>query len=214
MLKRIYLSPLGLLISGALSLPGLLFRPFMVYGYFNHARRRFFKFSRISSTAAITMRSRLDLGDHAWIGHYCVIDASNGVVIGEGCQLSPQVCIFTHSSHVSIRLMGESYLEHNVEDRAGYQRGSVEIGEYTYIGAQSVILPGCKIGRGCVIGAKSLVTKDVPDFAVVMGAPARAVGDTREIDKPFFAQPGVSASYYDPSVMNAYLSKSTSAEDS
>lgn len=214
MLKKIYLSPIGWMISLLLNIVALVGRPFMVYGYYNRANGRLYKYARISSTADITDRSRLDISDHVWIGHYCVIDSSNGVVIGKGCQLSPQVCIFTHSSHVSIRLMGESYLMHNLEERAGYQRGSVEIGEYTYIGAQSVILPGCKIGRGCVIGARSLVTKDVPDFAVVMGAPARVVGDTREIDKPFFAQPGVSASYYDPSVMNAYLSKSTSAEDS
>ncbi|EIA0453529.1 N-acetyltransferase, partial [Escherichia coli] len=49
------------------------------------------------------------------------------------------------------------------------------IGENSSIGANSTILPGVKIGRNCMIGAGSVVTKDVPDNALVLGNPARIV---------------------------------------
>lgn len=49
------------------------------------------------------------------------------------------------------------------------------IGEGSWIGANAVILPGVKIGKGAVVGAAAVVTKDVPDFAVVVGAPAKVI---------------------------------------
>ncbi|MBR3611436.1 MAG: hypothetical protein IKL57_08290 [Oscillospiraceae bacterium] len=51
----------------------------------------------------------------------------------------------------------------------------VVIGKYVWIGARSTILPGVKIGDGAVIGAASVVTKDVPNGAVVGGNPARII---------------------------------------
>jgi acetyltransferase-like isoleucine patch superfamily enzyme len=51
----------------------------------------------------------------------------------------------------------------------------VEIGDYSFIGMFSVILPGTKIGHHCVIGAGSIVTKDIPDYCVVSGSPARII---------------------------------------
>lgn len=58
--------------------------------------------------------------------------------------------------------------------------GRIEIGEETFIGARSIIMPGVKIGRNCVVGAGSVVTKDVPDYTVVAGIPARKITTTLE----------------------------------
>ena len=53
--------------------------------------------------------------------------------------------------------------------------GKIVVGEGTFIGCKSVILPGVKIGKNCVIGAGSVVTKSVPDETVVCGVPAKRV---------------------------------------
>lgn len=70
------------------------------------------------------------------------------------------------------------YWYHLKEGVAGHRtdvpRSPIEIGDDCWIGAGVIILPGCaRIGVGAVVAAGSIVTKDVPDFAVVMGTPAR-----------------------------------------
>jgi acetyltransferase-like isoleucine patch superfamily enzyme len=56
---------------------------------------------------------------------------------------------------------------------------TVEIGDYVFIGPRAIILPGVKIGRGAVIAAGAVVTKDVPDFTIVGGVPAKAIGERK-----------------------------------
>lgn len=58
--------------------------------------------------------------------------------------------------------------------------GKIHVGERTFIGCNSTILPGVTIGKRCVIGAGSLVTKDVPDGCVAAGVPARIIMTTEE----------------------------------
>jgi acetyltransferase-like isoleucine patch superfamily enzyme len=55
------------------------------------------------------------------------------------------------------------------------------IGDDCWIGGNVVILPGVTIGRGCTIGAMSVVSRDVPDFSVAMGQPARVVKKVGEV---------------------------------
>ena len=52
---------------------------------------------------------------------------------------------------------------------------TVNIGEYVWVGARNIILPGVSIGRGVVIGAGSVVSSDIPDYAVVGGNPAKII---------------------------------------
>ena len=66
--------------------------------------------------------------------------------------------------------------------------GKIEIGENSFIGAESTIMPGVKIGSHCVIGAGSLVTKDVPNNSVVCGVPAHFVCTTEEYAEKCLAQ--------------------------
>ena len=58
--------------------------------------------------------------------------------------------------------------------------GKIRVGERTFIGCNATIMPGVTIGKRCVIGAGSVVTKDVPDGTVVAGVPARVVMTTEE----------------------------------
>ncbi|MEW6470155.1 MAG: acyltransferase [Bacteroidota bacterium] len=181
--SKIYLSPLGMIISGVLNFFSFWHRPFMVYGHFNRKRGQFQKRTRISSSAKLLKRAAIDIGDNVWIGHYCLLDGISGITIGEGVHVASHSCIYTHSSQDALRLLGRKYLEVPAEKRPGYILRPVSIGEYTFIGTSAVILPGVTIGKGCIIGAGSVVAKDVPDFAIAAGNPAQVIGDTRKTDE-------------------------------
>ncbi len=137
--------------------------------------------SRISSHTRIEARERLLLGDHVFIGHHNFIDASGGLSIATGCQITNFVSVLTHSSHLALRLERERFYGHAAP--AGMQRAATAIGEWSFIGPHSTVAPGARIGRGVLVKAYSLVRGQVPDFAVVEGQPARVVGDTRELDR-------------------------------
>lgn len=160
----------------------LSMRPVMLYGYRRHDGK-YLSHTRISTSAHIGNRNRFFVEDHVYIGHFNVIDTHRPVHIGEGCQITNFVTILTHSSHVAIRLYGRAYA--GEPEPRGYGEGEVHIGPYTFIGPFSVIMPGSRIGKGCIVSAHSYVDGEVPDFAVVRGAPAGITGDTRELDRPF-----------------------------
>lgn len=64
-----------------------------------------------------------------------------------------------------------------------YELGKVVIGEGAYIGVNAVVLPNVTIGRCAIIGAGAIVTKDIPDYAIAVGCPARVVGDVRTMNE-------------------------------
>lgn len=196
--KKIYLSPLGLLISIVQNVLSFFHRPFMVYGYFCKKNRKLFKNTRISSTVTIVNPENLEIGDNCWVWHNSVIDASNGVTIGRGVQIGAFVGIFTHSSHVSIRLLGENFINIDGQDRVGYVRAPVVIGDYSFIATNAVIMPGTTIGKGCVIGAGAVVKGKIPDFSVVAGNPGKIVGSTDAFDRRYIDNEMVAKSYFDP----------------
>jgi len=142
--------------------------------------------TRISNTTFIDSPQHLDIGDHVFIGHFNFIEASQGITIGEGCQITNYISITTHSSHISIRLYGKEY--ENPKDHIGYIKGPVFIGAYTFIGPHSLIMPNSRIGKGSIVAAFSLVEGEYPDFAIIKGNPAKVTGDTRDIDREYLDQ--------------------------
>lgn len=196
-MRRIYLSFLGYFISIALNFLAFFTRPFMVYGYFNRSHRCFRKFTRVSSTAVLVDRANIDIGDNVWIWHHSVIDGSCGVTIKEGAQIGIWVGIFSHSSHIAVRLYGRDYIKVPKEERVGYLRGSVEIGEYCFIGAGACVLPGVKLGKGCIVSAGSVVTKGAPDYSILAGNPAKIIGSSFEMDRKFLIDDPARARYFD-----------------
>lgn len=174
-----------------------LLGPRMVYG-FRRGDGTWLAHTRVSTHTYIEHRHALEIADHVYIGHFNMLDASGGLAIGEGCQITNYVSILTHSSHRAIRLMGRAYFGHT--DPVGYVRRATRIGEYSFIGPHSVIAPGAQIGRGVLVRAYSYVSGTVPDFAVVgpgaPGEPARVLGDTRQMDAEWLQQhPEVRAHY-------------------
>ncbi len=158
------------------------FRPVMVSG-FKSKRGELLAKTRVSNTTYIGNKENLDLENNIYIGHYNHIDASNGVKIGEGCQLTNYISVLTHSSHIAIRLYGEKYTQE--KEPIAYNRGSVELGKYCFVGPHSVIMPNTKIGKGSLISAYSYVKGDFEDFSIIAGNPAKRIGDTREMDSKY-----------------------------
>jgi acetyltransferase-like isoleucine patch superfamily enzyme len=107
-----------------------------------------------------------EVGKNVWIGPFVVLDGTGGLTIGDGCDISCGVMIFTHSTH--LRCISKRNMD--------IVKKPVKIGNYVYVGSGAVILPGVTIGDNSVVGAGAVVTKDVPSFSVAMGVPARIVG--------------------------------------
>lgn len=150
--------------------------------------------TRISKSTQVQDWAQLDLSDHVFIGHFNFIDASGGLHIGEGCQITNHVSVLSHSSHVAVRLLGRAYWGHPAPE--GYVRAATHLGPYGFIGPHSVIAPGAQLGKGVLVKAFSYVRGSVPDFAVVQGQPAQVVGDTRELDADCLARfPALQAHY-------------------
>ncbi len=204
MLRRLYLSPLGIMISLVMNLLAGLQRPFVVYGYRDRFSGNFRKHTRISSSATFIDRRSIAIADNVWIGHYCHVDGSAGVNIGEGVQMATWSGILSHGSQDAIRLCGRRYIEIEAACRPGYTLGPVEIGPFAFIGAGAIVLPGVTVGRGSRIDAGAIVTRNVPDFAIVRGIPARIVGDVRDGDSAYFNDPVVRDNYFDPQTVQSW----------
>ena len=109
---------------------------------------------------------QLSVGNNSGLGTNCWI--GRGSSIGANVMMGADVIVFTRNhetSRTDIPMLEQGY--------ADYQ--PVVIEDDVWIGARVIILPGVHIGKGAVIGAGSVVPRDVPDYAVVAGNPARIV---------------------------------------
>lgn len=159
----------------------------MVFGE-RDAAGRLLAHTRIAPSTCIEGAEGLQLADHVFIGQFNFIDAAGGLQIGEGVQITNFVSIVTHSSHRAIRLLGRGYATHERATKPGYISAPVQIGAYTFIGPHSLIEAGSRLGKGVVVCAFAQVRGEVPDFAIMAGAPARQVGDVRARDAQLLAQ--------------------------
>jgi acetyltransferase-like isoleucine patch superfamily enzyme len=111
------------------------------------------------------------LEDNVAIGPFNIINAFDDCIIKKNSMLGPYVNI--------------NCADHGMElgEPMRFQRGTYEpvvIEEDCWIGSHSVILKGVTVGTGAVVAAGSVVTRDVPPFAIVAGVPAKVIGDRRE----------------------------------
>ncbi len=103
------------------------------------------------------------LGEYCCINRDVEIDGRRGVIIGNNVHLSVGCKILT--------------LGHDIRSSAFRPiGGTVVIEDYVWIGAWAIIMPEVRLGRGCVIGAGSIVTKDVCALDIVVGNPAKVIG--------------------------------------
>ncbi len=142
--------------------------------------------TRISPSCCIEHEDRLTLADHVFIGPFCFLEASAGITLGEGVQLSHHVSIVSHSSHRAMRLLGRAYVGWQGQ-RPGWITGPVVVGPYGFIGPHSLIEAGSTLGRGCIVRAGSVLRGHYPEHSVIAGNPAVVVGDAREGDARWLA---------------------------
>lgn len=111
----------------------------------------------------------ITIGKNTYIGRFSRIQASKGynVKIGDNCRIGPSFQIWTQTSYVDSDFSDSSTVK--------TKYGDIIIGDAVWIGSCVVISPGVKIGNHSIIGANSVVTKDVPDFAIVGGVPAKLI---------------------------------------
>ena len=118
----------------------------------------------------------IEVGKNFFANYNCMIIDVAKVTIGENCMMAPNVAIYTagHPVHPAAR---NSAYEYGIE---------VTIGDNVWLGGNTVIVPGVHIGSNVVIGAGSVVTKDIPDWTIAAGNPCRVIRKITEEDKQYY----------------------------
>lgn len=113
----------------------------------------------------------ITIGDNVNIETDCHISAINSVTIGNNVLIASFVYISDHShGNVNDDWEGRAPLEQSL-----YSKGPVIIEDNVWLGEKVTVLPGVHIGHGAIIGANSVVTKDIPAYAVAVGSPAKVL---------------------------------------
>lgn len=106
--------------------------------------------------------NRVKIGSGVLINHSAILSASGGIEFEDGVQVAPGVRIAT--------------INHDFNERhTKYTYGKVTIGKNAWIGMNVTICPGVTIGKYAVVAAGAVVTKDIPDYAVAGGVPAKVI---------------------------------------
>lgn len=113
----------------------------------------------------------MEVGNYSHIGDHSHISCVNHIYIGNGVRMGRRVFITDNAHGASDR----SLLDENPLFRPISSKGPVMIYDNAWIGEMAVILPGVTIGKGSIVGAGAVVTKDVPEYCVVGGNPARLI---------------------------------------
>jgi len=114
--------------------------------------------------------SNISIGHDTIVGDHCFMDGRAPLKIGNHVGIASQVLIYNDEHEINSPDYGNSF-------------GPVEIGDYVFIGPRAIILPNIKIGKGAVVAAGAVVTKDIPEKEIWGGVPAKKISD-RKIDKP------------------------------
>lgn len=140
----------------------------------HHTRRFLLRCSgaKIGKGSSIHMGCRffslkkIRIGEDSIIGYGAFLDGRERITIGNHVDIASEVMIYNSEHDI------------NSEDFQA-KLAPVEIGDYVFIGPRAIVLPGVKVGKGAVVAAGAVVTKDVPDFALVGGVPAQVIGERK-----------------------------------
>ena len=114
--------------------------------------------------------ARLVFGDNCEIGNHSTIFSYGEIVFGDGVLTAPNVHIVDHNHEY------EDPFTHIYKQGVRYNPGDrVVIGDGSWLGKNVVVIGNVSIGKNCVIAANSVVTKDVPDYSIAAGIPARVI---------------------------------------
>jgi acetyltransferase-like isoleucine patch superfamily enzyme len=119
-------------------------------------------YTRIGGGSAFEVQSSLKAGHYVHLGVRCFINTARSVTIGDEVGLGTHTALYTHGAYPS-ELRG-----------APVAFAEIRIGDRTWIPG-AVVNPGVTIGRDCVVGVGSVVTRDIPDGALAVGAPCKVI---------------------------------------
>ena len=114
--------------------------------------------------------NNITIGHDTIIGDHCFLDGRAPLTIGNHVGIASQVLIYNDEHDINSPEYQNSF-------------GPVTIGDYVFIGPRAIILPNIKIGKGAVIAAGAIVTKDIPEYEIWGGVPAKKISD-RKIKDP------------------------------
>ncbi len=120
--------------------------------------------------------SNIEVGENFFANYNLTVLDVGKVTIGDNAQIAPNVSIYTagHPVYPDSR-------------NSGYEYGiDISIGDNVWIGGNTCILPGVHIGNNVVIGAGSVVTKDIPDNVIAAGNPCRVIREITENDRKYY----------------------------
>ena len=156
--------------------------------------------SLIDAAVEIPRAARVRIGDFTLIGKYCQLNAADGTIeIGDRCHLAGFVTVLGHGGvviedYVGVAAGARIYSASEwpadgkrlagpmvPDDQRSVRVGPVRLCRDSFLGANSVVLPGVTIGQGAVVGANSLVARDVPPWTIVLGVPAIPVGQREPV---------------------------------
>jgi len=122
--------------------------------------------STIHMWANFFQPKNIKIGEGSIVGDHIFLDGRAKLTIGNHVDIASHVLIYNS--------------EHDIEaEDFSAREEPVEIGDYVFIGPRAIILPGVKVGKGAIIAAGAVVSKDVPDFMIVGGVPAKTIGERK-----------------------------------
>ncbi len=140
-----------------------------------HFFRRFFyrlfgmkigKGSTLHTGAVFYNIKNISIGSDTIIGENVILDGREKIVIGNHVDFASEVMIYNSQHDIN-------------SDDFHAVSAPVIVKDYVFIGPRAIILPGVTVGKGSVVAAGAVVTKDVADFTIVAGVPAKVIGERK-----------------------------------
>ena len=147
---------------------------------FHHFRRFFYRMAgvKIGSGSALHMHTvfynprNITIGQDTIVGERTVLDGRDKLIIGDHVDIASEVMIYNAEHDV------------NSEDFHAITAPTI-IEDYVFIGPRAIILPGVTLGKGSVVGAGAVVTKNVEPFTIVGGVPAKVIGERKNTNPTY-----------------------------
>ena len=171
-LRRDVLGPLGISKFGSVGAGAIIYRPEVLdrntKNVYVGSGTTIFTGSRIQLYSAEGEMPKIVIGEKCYIGYHNTFLAAADIVIGNEVLMASNILI-SSENHSTNPESDTPYMDQPLK------ASPVQIGDGTWLGERVMVMSGVSIGKKCVIGGGSVVTRDIPDYCVAVGSPARVV---------------------------------------